>query len=251
MAGHSKWANIKHRKGAQDAKRAKIFTKIIKEVTIAAKEAGPDPNFNPRLRLAIQNAKGVNIPKDTVERAINKGAGADAQSYTETTYEGYGPNGIAVFVECSTDNINRTVQNVRAAFSKYGGSLGTNGSLSFVFDRKGVFTIPKKNPEALGINEEEFIFEIIDAGAEDVELQDDLFIVTTSMESFGAMQKKLDEMGIEAENAQLERIPNTTAKLEIEPSKKVLKLIDVLEEDDDVQNVYHNMEITEELLEQM
>ncbi|MDQ3191619.1 MAG: YebC/PmpR family DNA-binding transcriptional regulator [Bacteroidota bacterium] len=246
MAGHSKWANIKHRKGAQDKKRAKIFTKILKEVTIAAKDSGPDPSSNPRLRLAIQNAKGANIAKDTVERAISKGAGLDAQSYTEVTYEGYGSNGIAVFVECTTDNINRTVQNVRAAFSKYHGSLGTNGSLSFIFERKGIFNVPKAE-----LNEEEFMFEVIDGGAEDVEIQDDFFIITTSLESFGSMQKKLEEMGIEAENAQLDRIPNTTIKLDLESSKKVIKLIDYLEDDDDVQNVYHNMELTEELMEQL
>jgi YebC/PmpR family DNA-binding regulatory protein len=246
MAGHSKWANIKHRKGAQDKKRAKIFTKIIKEVTIAAKEAGPDPNFNPRLRLAIQNAKGANVPKDTVERAINKGAGGESASYIETTYEGYGPNGIAIFVEASTDNINRTVQDVRAAFSKYGGSLGTNGSLSFVFDRKGIFSIPKGN-----LSEDDFIMMLIDAGAEDVELQEDTFIVTTSMEDFGALQKKLEEMGVEAENARLERVPKTTTSLDMDSAKKVMKLIDVLEENDDVQNVYHNMELTEELMAQL
>ncbi|HET6245452.1 MAG: YebC/PmpR family DNA-binding transcriptional regulator [Bacteroidetes bacterium] len=246
MAGHSKWANIKHRKGAQDSKRAKIFTKILKEVTIATKDNGPDPNFNPRLRLALQNAKGANIPKDTVERAVNKGAGVDAQNYSEVTYEGYAPNGIAVFVECTTDNINRTVQNVRAAFTKYHGSLGTNGSLSFIFERKGIFNLPKAN-----LNEDEFIFEAIDAGAEDVEVQDDFFIITTSLENFGPMQKKLEELGLEAESAQLERIPNTTTTLDIESSKRVMKLIDYLEDDDDVQNVYHNMELTQELMEQL
>jgi YebC/PmpR family DNA-binding regulatory protein len=243
MAGHSKWANIKHRKGAQDKRRSKIFTKIIKEVTIASKEGGPDPNFNPRLRLAIQNAKGANVPKDTVERAINKGSGVDAENYKELTFEGYGPNGIAVFVECTTDNLNRTVQNIRAAFSKYGGSLGTNGSLSFVFDRKGIFTVPKGD-----YNEDDFLMEIIDAGAEDAELQEDTFIITASMEDFGAMQKKLEEKGIEPESAKLERIPKTYTALDVESAKKVMKLIDALEDDDDVQNVYHNMELTEEIL---
>jgi YebC/PmpR family DNA-binding regulatory protein len=243
MAGHSKWANIKHRKGAQDKRRSKIFTKIIKEVTIASKEGGSDPNFNPRLRLAIQNAKGANVPKDTVERAINKGSGADAENYKELTFEGYGPNGIAVFVECTTDNLNRTVQNIRAAFSKYGGSLGTNGSLSFVFDRKGIFTVPKGE-----FNEDDFLMEIIDTGAEDAELQEDTFIITASMEDFGAMQKKLEEKGIEPESAKLERIPKSYTALDVESAKKVMKLIDALEDDDDVQNVYHNMELTEEIL---
>jgi YebC/PmpR family DNA-binding regulatory protein len=243
MAGHSKWANIKHRKGAQDKKRSKIFTKIIKEVTIAAKEGGADPNFNPRLRLAIQNAKGANIPKDTVERAVNKGSGTDAENYIETTYEGYGPSGIAVFVECTTDNINRTVQDVRAAFSKYGGNLGTNGSLSFIFDRKGIFTVPKGN-----LVEDQFMMEVIDAGAEDVELQEDIFLITTSLEDFGTMQKRLDELNVEAESAKLERIPKTTTTLDIDSAQKVMKLIDALEDNDDVQNVYHNMELTDELI---
>ncbi|MBA3898627.1 MAG: YebC/PmpR family DNA-binding transcriptional regulator [Bacteroidetes bacterium] len=246
MAGHSKWANIKHRKGAQDKKRGKIFTKIIKEVTIAAKEGGPDINFNPRLRLAVQNAKGANLPKETVERAINKGAGSDSENYIETTYEGYGPNGIAIFVECTTDNINRTVQDVRAAFNKYGGSLGTNGSLSFLFERKGVFAVPKGD-----IIEDNFMMEVIDAGAEDAEIQDNTFIITSSMEDFGTMQKRLEELKVEPENAMLERIPNTTIALNLDEAQKVMKLIDVLEDNDDVQHVYHNMELTEELLERM
>ncbi|MEN7548042.1 YebC/PmpR family DNA-binding transcriptional regulator [Rapidithrix thailandica] len=241
MAGHSKWANIKHRKGAQDAKRGKIFTKLIKEITVSAKEGGPDSETNPRLRLAIQNAKGANMPKDTIERAINKATGADAADYLELTYEGYAPNGVAVYVECSTDNQNRTVSNVRSIFNKNGGSLGKNGSLEFIFDRKGIFNFAL--PE--GMNEDDLQLELIDAGAEDVEIEDNYVVVTSAMEDFGSVNNKLTEMSIETENAGLQRIPNTTVELDDETFVKVMKLIDKLEDDDDVQKVYHNLEIKE------
>lgn len=247
MAGHSKWANIKHRKGAQDARRGKIFTKLIKEITVASKEGGSDPDTNPRLRLAIQNAKGQNMPKDTIERAVKKGSGSDMADYVETTYEGYGPNGVAVFVECTTDNLNRTVANVRAAFSKYGGNLGTNGSLEFIFDRKGVFTV--KLPD--GVDGDDMTLEVIDGGAEEVEFEDGYLIVTSAMEDFGSMQKKLEALGLEPENAELQRIPNTFVALTDEQFPKVMKLIDALEDDDDVQKVYHNIEATATQLEQL
>lgn len=242
MSGHSKWSTIKRKKGALDAKRGKIFTKIIKEITIAAKEGGGDPAGNPRLRLAIANAKGANMPKDNIERAIKKGSGADATVYLETTYEGYASHGVAVYIECTTDNINRTVADIRAAFNKYGGSLGTNGSLEFIFDRKGVFNIVA--PE--GIDEDDFTLEIIDAGAEDVEFEDEYIHVTCALEDFGNLQKKLEDMEIETEAAQLQRIPNTLVKLDDEAFQKVMKLIDVLEDNDDVQKVYHNIDIAEE-----
>ncbi len=245
MAGHSKWANIKRRKGAQDAKRGKIFTKIIKEITVAAKEGGADPDGNPRLRLAIQNAKGANMPKDTIERAIKKGAGGDGANYLETTYEGYGPHGIAVFVECTTDNINRTVSNVRAAFTKYGGNLGTNGSLEFIFDRKGIFNIPVKE----NLDEDEITLELIDGGAEDVEFDDSYLNITCAMEDFGNMQKKVESLALETETAELQRIPNNTKTLDDEQLLAVMKLVDVLEDDDDVQKVYHNIEIVERQME--
>ncbi|MFA0963482.1 YebC/PmpR family DNA-binding transcriptional regulator [Roseivirga sp. BDSF3-8] len=245
MAGHSKWANIKRRKGAQDAKRGKLFTKLIKEITVASREGGGDPDANPRLRLAVQNAKGANMPKDNIERAIKKGEGAEGDSYQEVSYEGYGPNGIAVFVETMTDNLNRTVANVRAAYSKYGGSLGTNGSLEFIFDRKGVFTF--RVPE--GDEEDDLTLELIDAGAEEVEFSDDYVNVTTAMEDFGSLQHKLDELNIEAETADLQRIPKTTVELDDESFKQVYKLIEVLEDDDDVQKVYHNIEISDEQIE--
>ena len=165
MAGHSKWANIKHRKGANDAKRGKIFTKLIKEITVSARDGGPDPSSNPRLRLAIQNAKGSNMPKDTIERAIQKGSGANSANYSTTTYEGYGPNGFAIFVECMTDNINRTVAAVRSIFTKYGGSMGKSGSLAFLFERKGIFTV---NREKI-TDEEAWTLAMIEAGVENIE----------------------------------------------------------------------------------
>ena len=248
MAGHSKWANIKRRKGAQDAKRAKVFTRILKEISIAVKEGGnPDPDSNPRLRLAIANAKGVNMPKDNINRAIKKASDKDSENYQEVTYEGYGPAGIALFVEATTDNINRTVSNIRAIFTKYGGSLGTNGSLEFIFDRKGVFTIPLSAME--GKDMDEFEMELIDGGAEDVEKDEEFVTVYTSFEDFGNMQKKLEELGIEAESQELQRIPKTTQAVELEDGKKIINIIEKFEEDDDVNTVYHNMEMTEELAE--
>ena len=245
MAGHSKWANIKRRKGAQDAKRAKIFTKLIKEITVSAKESGPDPDGNPRLRLAIQNAKGANMPKDTIERAISKGSGADGADYQEVTYEGYASHGVAVFVECTTDNLNRTVASIRAAFSKHGGSLGKNGSVEYMFDRKGVFVFPQ--PEAM--DEDELMLELIDGGAEDVAYEEGLVQITCAMEDFGLLQSKLDELGIEPENAELHRIPTTIVTLDDESLLSVVKLIDVLEDDDDVSKVYHNADVTQEQME--
>jgi YebC/PmpR family DNA-binding regulatory protein len=246
MSGHNKWSTIKRKKGANDAKRSKIFSKIIKEIKIAIKEGGYDPEGNPRLRMAIANAKGASMPKDNIQRAINAGKDKDAANFIELTYEGYLPNGIAAYIECTTDNQQRTVSNIRAIFNKYGGNLGTNGSLSFLFERRGIFTIPKGD-----INVEEFELELIDAGAEDITLDDNYFTVTTAMEDFGAMMKKLEEMGIEPENAELQRIPNDTVKLGLEDAKKILRVIETFEEDDDVQDVFHNLEITEEIMAEM
>ncbi len=243
MSGHSKWSTIKRKKGALDAKRSKMFSKIIKEINIAVKEGGADPDSNPRLRMAITNAKGVNMPKDNVSRAINKASDKDSESFVETTYEGYAPNGIAIYVECTTDNLQRTVANVRSYFNKFGGSLGTNGSLSFLFDRKGVFTVPKAD-----IDQDTFEMELIDAGAEEIELEEEFFTVTTAMEDFGLMMKKLEELGVEPENASLQRIPKETVTLDLESARKVMKLIDFFEDDDDVQNVFHNLEISDELM---
>ena len=243
MAGHSKWANIKHRKGAQDAKRGKIFTKLIKEITVAVKTGGPDAESNPRLRLALQNARGQNMPKDTVERAIKKASGAGAENYDEVTFEGYGPDGIAVFVECATDNNTRTVSNVRSYFRKFNGSLGKDGCLQFVFDRKGIFLI-----ENSGMDEDEFTMDMIDAGAEDVEFSEELITVSSEMEDFGAIQKKLHELEIDPKEAGLQRIPNNMKETNKSNFDTFMKLIDALEEDDDVQKVYHNLEFNEAFL---
>lgn len=249
MAGHSKWANIKHRKGAQDKKRAKEFTRAIKEITVAVKEGGgSDPETNPTLRNAVANAKGVNMPKDTIQRAIKKASGADAENYETVTFEGYGPNGIAIFVECTTDNTNRTVASVRSIFTKGGGSLGTNGSLEFLFDRKGVFLLDK---EKLEINEEKLELELIEAGATNIEENDNLLYIYTDFNDFGAMNEALEKLNIEPKNAELQRIPINTITLEVEQAKKIIDLIEKFEDDDDVQNVYHTLEITDELAESL
>jgi len=223
-----------------------MFSKVIKDITVAVKEGGTDEESNPRLRLAIANAKGINMPKENVQRAISKASDKDSKSFSEVTYEGYASHGIAVFVECTTDNLQRTVSNVRSYFNKYGGNLGKNGSLSFIFERKGIFTFPAKD-----IDMDELELELIDAGAEEIENEDGIITVTTAMEDFGNMMKKLDSMKIETEGANLERIPVNTETLSLEDAKKVMKLIDIIEEDDDVQNVFHNLELTDEMMEEM
>lgn len=242
MSGHNKWSTIKRKKGALDSKRSKVFSKIIKDITVAVKEGGPDPDANARLRLAVSNAKGANMPKDTLQRAINKASDKNTAALQELTFECYAPHGIAVFVECLTDNNNRTVASVRSIFNKFGGTMGTNGSLSFIFQRKGVFQIPIKDRDA-----DELEMSLIEAGADEIERDDDYFTVYTKMEDFAAMQKSLEEMNIECENAELQRIPNTTTELPLEEGLKVMKLINMLEDDDDVQAVYHTLEMTEEL----
>ncbi len=242
MSGHNKWSTIKRKKGALDAKRSKKFSRIIKEITVAVKESGSDPDGNPRLRLAINNAKGVNMPKDNIMRAISK-AEKDPENFHELTFEGYGPGGIALFIECLTDNNNRTVSAIRSILTKRGGSLGTNGSLSFLFDRKGIFTIAK---DKLKLDEVEL--DLIDAGAQSIDDNGDFYVVTTEMEDFGRMNKKLEELNVEVENASLQRIPNDYKTLDKDSSLRFLKLIDELEDNDDVQNVYHNLEMTDEVV---
>jgi len=245
MSGHSKWSKIKRKKGANDAKRGRIFSRIIKEITIAVKEGGNgDPAFNPRLRTAVANAKGANMPKDNVERAIKKGLDKDVASFLESTYEGYAPGGIAVFVECTTDNLQRTVSNVRAIFSRKGGNLATNGSVDFLFDRKGIFIIEKGD-----LDLDELELELIDGGAEDLDYDEEAgeITITVDFSDFGNMQKKLEDVEIEPKSANLERIPTTTSDLDISDSKNVLNLIEALEELDDVQAVFHNLEMTDEL----
>lgn len=243
MSGHNKWSKIKRQKGATDAKRSKAFSRILKEVTVAVKESGPDPDGNPRLRLLMQNAKGVNMPKDTLMRAITKASDKDSAALQELTFECYAPHGIAIFIECLTDNNMRSVANVRSIMNKFGGTLGTNGSLGFIFDRKGVFQI-KRSAVAMDLDELEM--ELIDAGLEEMESDEEYITLYTAMEDFGAMVKKLEDMKIEVESAELQRIPNTTKTIDEESMRKVLKIVDLLEEDDDVQAVYHDMEIPED-----
>lgn len=226
-------------------KMAKSFSKIGKDIALAVKAGGPDPDSNPSLRRCIQNAKGANMPKDNVERAIKKASGADAEQYEEITYEGYGQGGVAFFIECTTNNPTRTVANVRAIFNKFDGSLGKNGELAFIFDRKGIFSLEKS---LIKMDWDDFEMEMIDGGAEDVESDDEEVMITTAFEDFGALSHKLEELGLDAKSSELERIPNNTKEVTEEQFKINMKMLDRFEEDDDVQNVYHNMEITDELM---
>jgi len=247
MAGHSKWANIKHRKAAQDAKRGKIFTKLIRELTVAAKLGGPVPADNPRLRAAVDKALTANMTRDTIDRAIARGAGSnDADNMEELTYEGYGSGGVAVLVEVMTDNRNRTVSEVRHAFSKCGGNLGTDGSVAYLFTRRGQISY------APGIDEDGLMEAALEAGAEDVVANDDgSFDVFTAFEDFGAVKDALDTAGFASEAAEISMIPSTTTPLDLETAQKVIRLVDMLEDLDDVQNVYSNAEISDDVLEQM
>ena len=221
-----------------------MFTKLLKEIAVASKEGGPDPDANPRLRLAIQNAKKANVPKDNITKAVNKGSGNDGTNYEEMTFEGDGPHGVAVFVECLSDNNNRTVANVRSYFNKYNGSLGKSGSVDYMFERKGVFIIKRE-----GLDEDELTLELLDAGLEDIEVADENFVATCQFEDYGNLNAKLEEMKIEAESTSLERIPTTMVDLGLDAAKSVMKLIEIIEDDDDVQNVFHNLEMSEELME--
>lgn len=245
MSGHSKWSTIKRKKGANDAKRGKLFTKLIKEITVAASVGGSDVESNPRLRSAVQNARGMNMPKDTIQRAINK-ADRDNSSFLELTFEGKLPHGVLVFVDSLTDNRNRTVSNVRAIFNKRGGELGTNGSLSYMFDRKGIISLPKGE-----LDPDDFELELIDAGVEEIELEDDTFMITTPMEDFHSVQLKLQGMGVEPESAELQRIPNDALDLTLEQGVQIMKIIEEFEDDDDVQAVSHNVNVSDELAEAM
>ena len=245
MSGHSKWSKIKRKKGATDAKRSKEFSRILKEISIAVKEGqSGDPNFNPRLRTALVNAKGVNVPKENIERAISKALASGHEAMYEPTYEGYAPGGVAVFVECTTDNLNRTVSSVRAIFNKKGGNLSTSGSVDFLFDRKGIFIVPLANHDP-----EELELELIDANAQEVEPDPETQEITVivNFEDFGLMQKKLEQLQLEPTSSTLERIPQNTVVLDLDQAKSALNLIEALEEDDDVVQVFHNMEITEEV----
>lgn len=246
MSGHNKWSTIKRKKGAADAKRSKAFSRVLKEITIAVKEGGSDINGNPRLRVAVNNAKGINMPKDNIERAINK-AEKEPENLQELTFEGYGPGGVAIFIECLSDNNNRTVSNIRSIFTKRNGSLGTNGSLSFLFAQKGVFELNPEDVAAKGLDDEALEMELIEGGAEDIEREEDNITVRTALEDFGTMQKRLEELGITPKNAELQRIPNDLKVLEVDEALKVFRLVREFEDNDDVQSVYHNLEMTDEL----
>lgn len=241
MAGHSKWANIQHRKKAQDAKRGKLFTRLIREVTIAAREGGGDPEGNARLRLAMDKANAGNVPKDTIERAIKKATGElEGVSYEEIRYEGYAPGGVAIMVDCMTDNRNRTVAEVRHAFTKYGGSLGQDGSVSYLFEKLGVITF------APGTSEDDVMEAALEAGADDVIAEEGGVIeVITAPEEFIGVRTELENAGLEAEEAEVTMRAGTQISLDVEQGQKLLKLLDVLEELDDTQDVYNNADIPE------
>ncbi len=248
MAGHSKWANIKHRKAAQDAKRGKIFTKLIRELTVAARNGGGDPADNPRLRAIIDKALGANMPRDTIDRAIARGVGADDnENVEELTYEGYAPGGVAVLVEAMTDNRNRTASEVRHAFSKHGGNLGTDGSVSYLFSKKGEISFEP------GADEDKILEVALEAGADDVVTNDDGSIdVYTTPEAFGAVKDALDAAGLEAVSAEVGMIPSTQALIDdLDTAQKVMKMIDMLEDLDDVQNVFSNADFSAEVMEQL
>jgi YebC/PmpR family DNA-binding regulatory protein len=242
MAGHSKWANIQHRKGKQDAVRSRLFSKLAKEITVAAKMGDPDPDKNPRLRLAVKEAKAASMPKDVIERAIKKSQGGDADTYEEIRYEGYGPGGIAIVVEAMTDNRNRTASNVRSYFTKYGGDLGQTNSVAFMFDRVGEIMYPPSAGDA-----DTVMMAAIEAGADDVETDEDGHWITCAPDALGAVTAALETHLGESQTAKLVWRPKSRTMLEREGAEKVLKLIDALEEDEDVQSVTHNFDVPEDV----
>jgi YebC/PmpR family DNA-binding regulatory protein len=245
MAGHSKWANIKHKKSREDAKRGKIFTKLIKEITVAAKIGGGDLESNPRLRAAVDAAKNANMPKDNIERGIKKGTGElEGVSYEDIRYEGYGPGGAAVLVECLTDNKNRAVAEVRHLFAKHGGNLGENGCVGWMFEKKGLMVISKEDAD-----EEKLMEVALEAGAEDIEEQEDSFEIYSEPSEFEAVKNALDEAGIKYEAAEITMIPQNETSVDGKDAEKMVKLIDGLEDCDDVQNVYTNADIPDSFYE--
>ena len=248
MAGHSKWANIKRRKGAVDARRGKIFTRLTKEIIVAARIGGGDPGGNPRLRAAIAAAKSENMPKDKIERAIKKGTGEiEGENYEEIRYEGYGPGGVAVIVECMSDNRNRTVSEVRHAFSKSGGNLGESGCVGWMFDRKGSITVP-----ADSIDEESLMDKAIEAGAEDVVAEGDAFQVLTDPDEFETVREALEQAGVTISEAAVTMIPKNTVEVTDEKvAKQILRLLETLEDNDDVQSVHANFDIPDEIMEKV
>ena len=243
MSGHSKWANIKHKKGKADALRGKITTKISREITIAVRMGGADPTGNMKPKLALSKAKANNIPKDNIQRAIQKGAGAlEGQSFEEITYEGYGPAGVAMMVSCLTDNRNRTAADVRHVFSKYGGNLGATGCVGYMFQQKGVFAVSKET----GVEEDDLMMIALEAGAEDIKNEEEGFEIVTTPDAFDDVEKALADAGIEVEMAEITMIPDTMAELSAEDAERVQKMLDVLEDLDDVQDVYHNADLPED-----
>ena len=235
----------KHKIFARNAKLSKLFTRIGKEIAMAVKAGGPNPEANSRLKVAIQNARGMNMPKENIERAIKKAAGGEEADYQEMTYEGYASGGVAVFVDAATNNPNRTVGNVRSYFTKCGANLGTSGSLTHVFDRKAEFIV--ESDALKGRDPDEFEMEVIDGGADDVVRDEDGFIIYAPFSGFGQMQQKLEALGVDAKSAELKRFPLTTAPADVETARTVMRLVDMLNEDDDVNAVYHNMDLTEEV----
>jgi len=247
MAGHSKWANIQHRKGAQDKKRGKLFTKLIREITIAARMGGSDIGSNPRLRMAVDKAKGQSMPKDNIDRAVKRGAGElDGAEYVEIRYEGYGPGGSAVMVDCMTDNKNRSVADVRHAFAKFGGNLGADGSVGYLFNHVGLLSYPAGN------SEDAIMEAAIEAGAEDILVDDDTSIeVITDPAEFESVRDAMREAGFEPQDAELTMRAATSAELDLKAAGSMVKMLDMLEDLDDVQNVYSNADISDEILAQL
>ena len=246
MAGHSKWANIQHRKGRQDAARSKLFSKLAKEITVAAKMGDPDPDKNPRLRLAVKAAKAVSCPKDVIDRAIKKSLGGDAEDYSEIRYEGYGVNGIAVIVEAMTDNVNRTASNVRSYFSKCGGNLGQTGSVSHGFDRVGEVSYPASVGSV-----DDVMIAALEAGADDVESDDEGHWIYTSVENLNEVSDALEKTLGESTESKLIWKPQALTEVDLETAQKLMRLIDMLEDDDDVQTVTHNFDIPEDVAAQL
>jgi YebC/PmpR family DNA-binding regulatory protein len=248
MSGHSKWSTIKHKKGAADARRGKIFTKLIKEITTAARTGGGDPEANPRLRVAVLKAKAENMTKDNIEKAIKRGAsaGEGGEAYEEYTYEGYGPGGVALLVEVLTDNKNRTTAEIRHIFSRYNGNLGEAGSVAWIFDKKGYLSFEKET-----VDEDKIIELALDAGAEDVKGDDDAIEVITDVASFEKVKKLFDDQGLKYVVGQVDMIPQTSVKLEGKSAETMLKLVEALEDSDDVQNVHANFDISNEELERL
>jgi YebC/PmpR family DNA-binding regulatory protein len=245
MSGHSKWATTKHKKAATDAKRGKIFTKITKEITVAAKLGGGDPDGNPRLRTAVAKAKGVSMPAENIKRAIQKGTGElPGVSYEEVTYEGYGPNGVAIIVEVLTDNRNRTVSEIRNIFSKAGGNMGEAGCVSWMFHKKGYIVVARVKAD-----EEKLMSLALDAGAEDMQTEDDNFVITTAQSDFEKVKKALEDAGIPLEVAEITMVPQTYVKIDGEKvAGQMMRLMEAIEDNDDVQNVYANFDIPEEVM---